>query len=652
MSRLVAALRSTVARFGHRLEPGSTFAYRRTRVGSRNSITRKEIEREDLKKIESLAPDLGYEPTEQGDFVRTKWPKGATVDWNIEIEEVDDSDETTRQWVLTETVSLPALWLQALVGASLLALVWIYLPASLFFWGLCIGAYLLFGCAFLLYPSPLDTYIDHLRDSKSDLQSTIDPQDYKTSCVSPPLTALFAGLLASGPLFVAGLPLVISEIQSAHTVDFIMVGSWIDILMMGAIWIGVFWLIGLGIGLLVYTYEDDSVRIRVFPFDILSRSKLPTPELSGGYFTLLLAALIPVLALTHSTFLLPTVNRFTTTEMGLYFLTPPTLIIVSILFFLYWWMIRNRQYVYERTIHQLEARQSRWEKIGTLMLLAGTSYFLLYTVFQFFNKYQAYILWPIINRNLLPIVDTPVLVAVLVLALIPTAYFAVGLVYQLFGFTKLIWTTFVRSYPVGKTPRVGATLRVLETDELEAFALGYNAYGYVILSEGILNTLDNENRVVEDEISDLNGELNALIAHEEAHLDPSSNRYWSADAFISLFVPLIGMATLTGKNVIYALLDFRDREECADEYAATQASPDALVSALETLGKETGKVGAPSVMPFVPSATRLTYVPAGRLTSVQAALERYFGMLFGSFALARAHPSLLERISRYEEEIE
>ncbi len=587
----------------------------------------------DQPRIEDQADDLGYEPTDSGEWIRRSWPPGAVVRWERTSEEVTTPDGSTkRQYVLTETIGLSISWLWALFVASILALCWIYLPAGHFVWAACVGTYFAFSSAFAIYPSPLDSYLDHLRDPDTTIETALSPQDYKTSCVGPSLTALLSGIAVCGPLFVAGLPLLVSEIRTATTVDSAEVTSWIGVLVTGGLWMAAFCLISLGVGLLIYLYEDADVRIRVFPFDLLARSSLPTPELSGGYLTLLVVAIIPVFALTHSTFLLPVVNRLTTTEMVLYFLTPPTLLIASLLFFLHWWVIRNRQYVYDRTIDRLSHRKSVSQKVGTMITLTVASYFLFYTTVSFFEKFQAYLVWPVLNRNPLPILDTPVLVFVLLVALLPASYFFLGLSYQLIDFVRLLWKTYVTATPVATTPRVDATRRVLDSDDVDAYALGVGPLRTVVVSSHVEDLLTDD-------------EFDAIVAHEEGHLDPDANEYWLSDGTVSLIAPILGTLTLTGKNIVYALLDFRDRERAADRYAANRTSPEALASALETLDDATGAETTPAAASFVPAATPISFVPAARPRSTREALERYFGLLFGSFALVRAHPDISERLS-------
>jgi len=138
------------------------------------------------------------------------------------------------------------------------------------------------------------------------------------------------------------------------------------------------------------------------------------------------------------------------------------------------------------------------------------------------------------------------------------------------------------------------------------------------------------------------GEIEAVLAHEEAHAKIYS------DTFFSFIGPLIGAVLLTGQNVIYSFLNFREREFRADRYAAEQAGAENLVNALQTF--ETASLdhdldnGEPrpvftSFTPFVPAQEQVT----GFIT-------KGFSTFFGGFALSKAHPSINDRIDQLDSE--
>jgi Zn-dependent protease with chaperone function len=586
--------------------------------------------------LRAKAADLGYEQSSSGQWVWISEVIGPSVDWELQVEDDGSGDQ---QWVLVETIALPVTWLWALLAASLLALFWVYLPVALFFWLLVLVPYVGVSVAFLFIRSPLDRYLDWIR-SQEEATTVLDANDYKTSCVGPAMTAMLSGLVSSGPLFLAGVPLLLGQIQSSPFVALEAMGTWATVLVFGGVWMGAFWVVGLSVGALIYLYEDDDIQIRVFPFDVLGRLNLPIPELSGGYVTLVLAAIVPLVALVHSSFLLPVFNHLNTTRLALYFLAPPTFIVLSVIVFLYWWAVRNRTYVYERTIERLEDRQTRAAKLRAMAVIIGMSYVLVYSIAAYLEKFQAYLVWPIVNWNPTPVADSPLLVGLLVLAALPAAYFVVGIGYQLVGFVAGLTTVVTGSRAVGSTERMDATLRVVAREKPQAHALKLGPWSAVFVSKGMVDLFADD---ATDGLPDDPG-FDALVAHEEAHLDPTANDAWLADATVSVLAPVVGLLTFSGKNVVYALLDFRERERAADRYAADAESPDDLGRALERLRETMGGRGTPASVPFAPSASPVEFVPAARPSSLAGAFEKYFGLLFGSFALVQSHPDIDERI--------
>jgi Zn-dependent protease with chaperone function len=245
-----------------------------------------------------------------------------------------------------------------------------------------------------------------------------------------------------------------------------------------------------------------------------------------------------------------------------------------------------------------------------------------------------------LNWNPTPVADSPLLVGLLVLAALPAAYFVVGLSYQLVGFVAGLATVVAGSRPVGSTKRIDATLRVAAREKPQAHALKLGPWSAVIVSEGMVDLFANS---ATDGLPDDPG-FDAMVAHEEAHLDSTANDTWLADATVSVLAPVVGLLTFSGKNVVYALLDFRERERAADRYAADVTSPDDLGRALERLRETMGGRETPASVPFAPSASPVEFVPAARPSSLAGAFEKYFGLLFGSFALVQSHPDIDERI--------
>jgi len=618
----------------------STIQYRRTQVVTFGTPGEVELDR---REVIQHATDIGYSKSDSHWVKRSGFIRPRAT-WSIETL-TDESGSKNR--VLVETLSLPKNWLYILVGGCLLSLVWIYLPFSLIWWAVAVSGSLCFTTLFLFMQSPLDVYLDTLREADNP-DTVLRPQEYKTSCSGPAITASVAGLLSSGPLFLTGLPLLWEAITSSEYVGVDIIGDWLVVLVIGGVWMISFWVLGLLSGLLIYWYEDSDVRLRVFPFDLLTNLNLPTPELSGGYVTLVVAATIPAAVLTFSSFFLPVITHMNTIQRRLYFLTPPMYITISLLAFLYWWTVRNRKYVYDQTIAKLADQQTRRAKLRTIGLTTLASYGLGVVLILFIDKFQSFFVWPILNLNPTPLVRSPVTVVILMIAILPIAYFLFGIAYQVWSVIAIWWQVAFWSRPVGSSSNVGATIRILDSDTLNAFAYGIGPVQSIIISTRLLEVFDTDEETVKSE--GFQAPLTALIAHEEAHLDPTANDYWLTDAAVSILAPLGGLLTLTGKNIIYALFNFRDRETKADRYAVEKTTPDELVTALETLREATGASSVSSSISFLPTASSAQFVRASRPSSLTDILHRYYGLLFGSFALARAHPDIADRINAITED--
>lgn len=641
LSAVVTLLLSRLVTIGASIRQGKPVPYRRTRIGSVG--TREEVAGVDAESVQELATSMGYE-AEGDSWCRKTGVLSPFIEWSVEFENTDSDQQ---QWVLVETIALPAHWVWILIGGNLLALVWIYLPFPMGWWIVAVGASLSWTVLFIFIESPLDKYIDRVR-SADDSDTVLTPQDYKTACSGPAITAVAGGFFSSGPVFLTGLPLLYDAITSSQYVTLSIIDEWLAVLILGALWMGSFWIAGLVAGLLIYIYEDSDVKMRIFPFDLVSRVNLPIPELSGGYLTLLVAASLPVAALTGSSFFLPILNHLNSTSRRLYFLTPPSFIAVSLFAFLYWWVIRNRKYVYDRTIAQLASRQTRVAKLRTLGIITIVSYALAFLLIAYIDKFQAYLYWPLVNTNPTPIVRSPLTVVLLIGAVLPLGYFIIGIGYQLLSVLAIFYETVVLSRPIGKSDHVGATVRVFDDADPQAFAVGVGSWKTIVISTGMLSLFETEE--AEFATGTVDDSLTALLAHEEAHLDPNANEYWLTDAAVSLLAPLCGVLTLSGKNVIYALLDFRHRESKADQYAALKTDPNDLVTALQKVGDATGHRGVTSSIPFLPSVVSTGFVRATSGNSFEQKFHRFFGLLFGSFALARAHPDIDDRIDALESE--
>jgi Zn-dependent protease with chaperone function len=178
---------------------------------------------------------------------------------------------------------------------------------------------------------------------------------------------------------------------------------------------------------------------------------------------------------------------------------------------------------------------------------------------------------------------------------------------------------------------VDAPVYLRETEDLVTEAVApLRGPSYVLLSTG---TLDH----VEDP-----GQRRALLAHEQAHID-------HGDATLGLVIPVAGVLTLTGRNVLFDLFDVPEREHRADLAAAHSdvATPADVVAVLDRLddleerldaGRAAAGAFGAAATPFRPTDSRSGALPAP--------LARAFALFFGTFALTAVHPTLVRRRAR------
>ncbi|MDZ7688627.1 MAG: hypothetical protein U5J64_07895 [Halobacteriales archaeon] len=100
---------------------------------------------------------------------------------------------------------------------------------------------------------------------------------------------------------------------------------------------------------------------------------------------------------------------------------------------------------------------------------------------------------------------------------------------------------------------------------------------------------------------------------------------------------------LTGKNVIYAVLEFRNRELRADDYAAEKVGQEMFRDTLDAVASLKNERGSRGVeFESVPTFVSFSSVAGG------GSIDRYFGTYFGNFGSVEAHPSIEERMERME----
>ena len=212
------------------------------------------------------------------------------------------------------------------------------------------------------------------------------------------------------------------------------------------------------------------------------------------------------------------------------------------------------------------------------------------------------------------------------LVVLPLSYFWIGALIQSIGLylqiKKINEDTRPADFPAANT--VDAEVLV-STSGIgpSAYSTGFDTR--IVIPETVVELLNTD-------------ELEAVLSHEDAHASVYP------DSFLSFLGPLAGLLMLTGQNVIYAFLDFREREFRADRYAAEQAGEENLASALRTLEEEslssdTGRIqNGAAFTPFT------SFSPAD--DDVRGFIAERFSLFYGGFALSEAHPSTEERINQ------
>jgi len=208
---------------------------------------------------------------------------------------------------------------------------------------------------------------------------------------------------------------------------------------------------------------------------------------------------------------------------------------------------------------------------------------------------------------------------------LPVLYIPAGIVFQTFGFVVELGRLFRKSEPttVGTPVGIEPQIREIDTDDYVAGSYSLVFRDYVFVSTALIEELEPD-------------ELGAILAHEEGHIK-------NGDAKLSFITPILSIVLLTGKNVIYAVLDFRKRELRADAYAAEKVGRDTFRNTLDRLSssknkRDTHEFGLESAPTFVSFSS----VPRDN------SIDRYFGTYFGNFGLVEAHPSFEERIENVE----
>lgn len=217
---------------------------------------------------------------------------------------------------------------------------------------------------------------------------------------------------------------------------------------------------------------------------------------------------------------------------------------------------------------------------------------------------------------------------------LPAGYLIAGSLYQLVRLCQTVGT--IRSES-DREPELAThelpfepaqPLWILPHDEFYAGAYWDPLDDAIVLSKGALETLTD-------------AELAAIVAHEESHFEYRGAQLQFVFALLPAFA-------LMGKNVVYSIYDFHERELTADAYAVqrlddastTADGTNALVDVLQRFLHKEVDLHQGSVLTFLPTLT----VSAAAET-VGDGVDRLFTVFHGHFA-GEVHPSNEERIRR------
>jgi Zn-dependent protease with chaperone function len=207
---------------------------------------------------------------------------------------------------------------------------------------------------------------------------------------------------------------------------------------------------------------------------------------------------------------------------------------------------------------------------------------------------------------------------------LPALYFGLGTVYQLVSFLTGIHELIADSqwHDFSEVYDCDAETYLLNHPGLVAGAFSIGVKDFIVVSRGYRELLDDD-------------ALAAILAHEEGHLV-------TRDAQIATTIAAVSPFLFVGKNALFALFNFHERELKADAHAIEKTDEDSLKHALQQMQiyKAREKVqDSDSVTGVIP-----TVVSFGDSNSKKSFVTRYFGFFYGTFAIQEAHPSLSQRI--------
>jgi len=217
----------------------------------------------------------------------------------------------------------------------------------------------------------------------------------------------------------------------------------------------------------------------------------------------------------------------------------------------------------------------------------------------------------------------------LTVTILPIGFIGGGLCYQVASVGVNFFQLYrkAESRDLSDVLDVEAETYVVDHDGLFAGAASF-IDDYILISNGVINSLDDP-------------EIAAVLAHEEAHLK-------HREARLALLIAILSPLVFTGKNILYAILDFRAREYRADECAVSRLGDrKQVVDALEALQRV--KI---SSLETQFSGVTPTLVPMDADDDDSSIVTRVFGFYYGNFAFSQVHPDLESRQDELRETAE
>lgn len=206
-------------------------------------------------------------------------------------------------------------------------------------------------------------------------------------------------------------------------------------------------------------------------------------------------------------------------------------------------------------------------------------------------------------------------------AMLGMMYFPAGLLYQ--GWKEWRHTKQVLANSSTEVVDVDGYTReylLLNSEKLAAHTFTTFKNDYIVISKRLKDVLDSES-------------FAAIVAHEEGHIKHK-------DHYLSQLLSILSVFLLVGKNSLYSLVDFQQREIKADQYAKETLGKQPLIRAFEKR-KEIRKQNQEESY----ESQGLNFAPHFD-EPLDSNYLNIFNLYFGGFALEDSHKGIQERISQ------